>query len=467
MTENKPLDAGIPLILYERALDTAKEERDERRNVFEAYQELTKGFDSLAERLQTISRREDGYKSELIIQLNELLKIQKKYDDLRLLYQARKHELKEASSKLNTLNDYVDWLENELEELSNNPDKEADEEAEKEVGKEADKEKKIPKKEAETPTISISISIEKTYFSDIGGLDDVIKEIEIFRYGIEHPEDFLEYGKKPPRSLMMYGPPGTGKTTIARAIATELNVRFVNIQSSDILEKWFGESERKLAQYLNEFNKYALENKTKVIVFFDEAEALMTKRGSTEGFNGGDRVVTVLNNYLDDLSPTPSLIFIAATNMIESIDPALLRDGRFSTKIEIPKPSRAGIEDILRKLVQAQERKRLEFITGTEKVGPDQPEFIFQDLDYSLLADKMFGRDFVGANIMGVINRSIDHKIMELRRAREIESPNDDKRIYTPNLLEIIETYILADDLGKKKWNKNSVGNKIKGFSAD
>lgn len=453
MTEDKTIDDRIPVNFYEQALEDARQERDERRAVFEAYEKLTQRFDLLAEQIQRVSTEREKFKTELITQLNKLLKVQDKYDRLRLSYVAREQELKKVNEELDSLQNYVELLECESKDLEEEPDKKSNHKSESD------------KKEEKTP--DISISVEKTYFSDIGGLDNVIQEIDLFRYGIEHPEAFLEYGKKPPRSLMMYGPPGTGKTTIAKAIATELNVRFVNISSSDILEKWLGESERKLAGYLDGFNKYALENKTKVIVFFDEAEALMARRDSTDGFNGTDRVVTVLNNYLEGIFPTEGLIFIAATNMIGSIDPALLRDGRFSTKIEIPKPSLDGVEDILRKLIQAQERKRLEFITGDEKVDPDQPECIFPDLNYSLLADKMFGRGFVGANIMGVINRSIDHKIMELRRAKESESSNPiDKRIYTPNVLKMIETHVLADDLGKNKYNK-TLSKAIKGFSTD
>ncbi|MDP3990475.1 MAG: ATP-binding protein [archaeon] len=441
MTENKTIDDHVPLGLYEDALTDLRKERDERREIFNEYKKLTDRFETIAKRVEKVSGESERYKTMLIEQLNGLLTLQKRYDGLKAFSKDRIQELREARSELKILQDYVEHLEEELEEL---------------------KEKSTPAEGEEDS--KISIAVEKTYFSDVGGLDSVLEEIETFKYGIEHPEAFQEYGRKPPRSLMMYGPPGTGKTTIAKAIATELGVKFASIQSSDILEKWFGEAERKLAHYLDQFNAYALKNNTKVIVFFDEAEALMTRRGSSEGYNGADRVVTVLNNYLEGLYPTDGLIFIAATNMIESIDPALLRDGRFSTKIEIPKPSREGVEDILRKLIAAQERKRLEFITDDVEIDPDQPEFIFPDLDYSTIADQMFKRDFVGVNIAGVINRSIDNKIMELKRAKEIESPDTlDRIIHTPDLLEIVKVHVLVDDLGKNK----GAGKKIEGFLRD
>ena len=445
MTENKTIEDYVPLRLYEDALKDLRTENSERRKVFEEYRALTERFEAINKKIEKVSVEGEKYKTMLIGQLNQLLALQKKYDGLKSFTNSRIQELRESRSKLKICESYIEDLENKLEE-DNEEDNEED---------------------AGDDEEQISITVEKTYFSDVGGLDNVLEEIDTFRYGIEHPEAFQEYGRKPPRSLMMYGPPGTGKTTIAKAIATELGVKFTSIQSSDILEKWFGEAERKLASYLDKFNAYALKHNIKVIVFFDEAEALMTRRGSSEGYNGADRVVTVLNNYLEGLYPTDGLIFIAATNMIESIDPALLRDGRFSTKIEVPKPSRDGVEDILRKLIAAQERKRLEFITDDVEIDPDQPEFIFPDLDYSAIANLMFKRGFVGANIAGVINRSIDNKIMGLRKAKSSEPPVIlDRRIYTPDLLEIVQVHVLVDDLGKNKRNKG-VSKPIEGFLRD
>jgi 26S proteasome regulatory subunit T4 len=183
-------------------------------------------------------------------------------------------------------------------------------------------------------------------FEDVGGLREQIRELrEIIELPLKSPELFERVGVKPPKGVLLYGPPGTGKTLLARAVAATMNVSFLKIVSSAIVDKYIGES----ARMIREMFAYARDH-APCIIFMDEIDAIGGRRFS-EG-NSSDREVQrtlmELLNQMDGFDELSEVKMIMATNRPDVLDPALMRPGRLDRKIEIPLPNAEGRKDILK-----------------------------------------------------------------------------------------------------------------------
>jgi len=179
-------------------------------------------------------------------------------------------------------------------------------------------------------------------YEDIGGLKDEISRIrEMVELPMKHPELFEKLGITPPKGVMLYGPPGTGKTLIAKAVASESNAYFISLNGPEIMDKFYGESERKLRDMFKE-----AQDNAPAIIFIDEIDSIAPKREETRG-EVERRVVAQLLALMDGLNTRGNVIVIAATNQPNSIDPALRRPGRFDREIEIGVPDKDGRKEIL------------------------------------------------------------------------------------------------------------------------
>lgn len=179
-------------------------------------------------------------------------------------------------------------------------------------------------------------------YDDIGGLGDTIEKIqEMVQLPLRHPELFEKLGIEPPKGVLLHGSPGTGKTLLAKAVANESDANFFYIGGPEVVSKFVGESE----QRLREIFKQAQENAPS-IVFIDEIDAIAPKREEVIG-EVERRMVSQLLTLMDGLKSRGEVIVIAATNRVDSIDPALRRPGRFDREIEIGVPDRTGRKEIL------------------------------------------------------------------------------------------------------------------------
>ena len=184
--------------------------------------------------------------------------------------------------------------------------------------------------------------LEVTY-EDIGGLDDEIKKIrEMVELPLKHPELFQRLGIEAPKGVILHGPPGTGKTLLAKAVANETNSHFIVINGPEIMSKYYGQSEENLRKKFEEAEKNAPS-----IIFIDEIDAIAPKREESKG-EVERRVVAQLLALMDGLKSRGKVVVIAATNIVNSIDPALRRPGRFDREIEIGVPNKVGREKILK-----------------------------------------------------------------------------------------------------------------------
>lgn len=191
-------------------------------------------------------------------------------------------------------------------------------------------------------------NIPKVSFDDIGGMEDIIKEIrESVELPLKAPGIFKYLGIKPHKGIMLYGEPGCGKTMIAKAIANEVNAHFVSIKASELMSMWTGQSESNLRKVFEE----AKERQPSVI-FFDEIDSFARKRNSEETGRYEAKFLTQLLTLIDGVEDYGDICIIAATNRIDILDEALLRSGRFDLKIEIKKPDRKGCLDIFNKLTK-------------------------------------------------------------------------------------------------------------------
>ncbi|MEF8848570.1 MAG: CDC48 family AAA ATPase [Candidatus Thermoplasmatota archaeon] len=195
------------------------------------------------------------------------------------------------------------------------------------------KEKAAKVTELEGPQVS---------YEDIGGLQKEIEKVkEMIQLPIKHPKLFNRLGIDPPKGVLLHGPPGTGKTLIAKAVANESGASFYTINGPEIMSKFYGQSEQNLRKKFDEAEKNAPS-----IIFIDEIDAIAPKRKDVHG-EVERRVVSQMLTLMDGLQGRGKVIVIAATNIPESIDPALRRPGRFDREIRIDVPDRNGRKEIV------------------------------------------------------------------------------------------------------------------------
>ncbi len=243
-------------------------------------------------------------------------------------------------------------------------------------------------------------------FADVAGQDeakDALKEIVDF---LHNPGKYAEIGAKLPKGALLVGPPGTGKTLLARAVAGEAHVPFFSISGSEFVEMFVGMGAAKVRDLFKQANE-----KAPCIVFIDEIDTIGKKR-DTGAYGGNDEREQTLNQLLaemDGFDATKGVVILAATNRPESLDPALLRPGRFDRRIPVELPDLAGRVAILK--VHAKDVR------------------ISDDVDFNAIARATAGAS--GAELANIINEAA---LRAVKMGRQIVSQED--------LEESVETVI-------------------------
>lgn len=234
-------------------------------------------------------------------------------------------------------------------------------------------------------------STEGIKFSDVAGEDEAKENLaEIVEY-LHAPDKYREIGASMPKGILLVGPPGTGKTMLAKAVAGEASVPFFSISGSEFVEMFVGMG----ASKVRDLFKQAKE-KAPCIVFIDEIDAIGKKRDGQ--FGGNDEREQTLNQLLtemDGFEDNTGVIILAATNRPESLDPALLRPGRFDRRVPVELPDLKGREEILK--VHARKIKT----TGT--------------IDYNRIARMASGAS--GAELANIINEAALRAVRDGRHA--------------------------------------------------
>jgi SpoVK/Ycf46/Vps4 family AAA+-type ATPase len=194
---------------------------------------------------------------------------------------------------------------------------------------------------------ALAREVERVTFADVGGLEAVKQEIHRrIILPFQKPSMFRRFRKRIGGGILVYGPPGCGKTLLARATAGECGANFLNVSTSDVLSKWFAESEHNLTAI---FDKARASPPT--VLFFDELEALAGRRGQANSSDA--RLASVFLSELDGFAQgNNGVLVLGATNLPWTIDTAFRRPGRFDRVFFVPPPDRLGRAAILKALLR-------------------------------------------------------------------------------------------------------------------
>jgi transitional endoplasmic reticulum ATPase len=190
----------------------------------------------------------------------------------------------------------------------------------------------------------VMVQVPTIGWDDVGGLDQAAAKLkEGVELPLKHAEAFKRLGIRPAKGFLLYGPPGTGKTLLAKAAARESEANFIAIKSSDLLSKWYGESEQQIARLFARARQVA-----PTVIFIDELDSLVPARGGGLGEpQVTERVVNTILAEMDGLEELQGVVLIGATNRPNLIDPALLRPGRLDELVYVGPPDEGGRRRIL------------------------------------------------------------------------------------------------------------------------
>jgi transitional endoplasmic reticulum ATPase len=175
-------------------------------------------------------------------------------------------------------------------------------------------------------------------WDDIGGLSGAKQQLrEIVEWPFKYPGFYKHMKSKPPNGVLLFGLPGTGKTLMAKALAHETEVNFISVKGPEFLSKWVGESAKAVRETFRKARAAA-----PCIIFFDEIDAIATRRSESSSSRVVEQVVAQLLTEMDGLEELRDVILIAATNRPDLLDPALLRSGRFGRHVEVPLPNKSS-----------------------------------------------------------------------------------------------------------------------------
>jgi transitional endoplasmic reticulum ATPase len=250
----------------------------------------------------------------------------------------------------------------------------------------------------------VMVQAPQVRWDDVGGLDDAQMRLkEGVELPLKDPDAFRRLGIRPAKGFLLYGPPGTGKTLLAKAVAREAEANFIATKSSDLLSKWYGESEQQIARLFARARQVA-----PCVLFIDELDSLVPARGGGVGEpQVTERVVNTILAEMDGLEELQSVVVIGATNRPNLIDPALLRPGRFDELIYVGVPDKAGRERILR--------------IQTEKMP------LADDVDLAVLADRT--ERYTGADLEDVVRRAGLVALRQSLEARQVTMAHFDEAL--------------------------------------
>ncbi|RLE66231.1 MAG: hypothetical protein DRJ38_02155 [Thermoprotei archaeon] len=190
----------------------------------------------------------------------------------------------------------------------------------------------------------VPVKSQKISFDDIGGLEEVKAQLyESIILPLKKNNLAKKFKLSIPKGILLFGPPGCGKTLIMKALASQLRMKFIHVKCSDIMSKWYGESEQKLARLFT-----LARRESPCVLFFDEIDAIAKKRDAYSTDDVAPRLLSIILSEMDGMEPFDGVLVVGATNMPEVLDPAILRPGRFDKVIYVPPPDKKAREKIFK-----------------------------------------------------------------------------------------------------------------------
>lgn len=186
------------------------------------------------------------------------------------------------------------------------------------------------------------IEVSKVNWEDIGGLDEIKKELQrVVLWPLQYKDEMQTLKLRQPKGILLHGLPGCGKTMIAKAMAGQGEYNFLAVNGPALISKWMGSTEEAIRDLF-----WKARMAKPCIIFFDEIEAIAPIRGKSLGNEVTDRAVSQLLAEIDGVSATQDIFIMAATNRADLVDPALLRPGRLDLQFEVPLPNKTARKKI-------------------------------------------------------------------------------------------------------------------------
>lgn len=293
---------------------------------------------------------------------------------------------------------------------------------------------KLPKVEVEDLMLE---EVPDITYGDVGGLDGQIEDIrDVIETPYLYPREYQEFDLTPPKGVLLYGPPGCGKTLVAKAIANSLAKQiqkktgkegikgyFINVKGPELLNKYVGETERKIREVFQKAREKAKDG-FPVVIFFDEMDSLFRSRGMGISSDMESTVVPTFLAEIDGVEGLKDVIVVGASNRQDLLDPAVLRPGRLDIKIKIDRPNAEGAKDIFSKYMNANlpiapsELERFDNDVGeaiksmvsdaTDEMFSDSSENKFIEVTYARgERETLYFKDFIsGAMIENIVARA-------------------------------------------------------------